>query len=506
MEHRLLTVMFVDMQGYTRRSAEQTIEEMKLFHDELRDFVAKSVEGHGGTLVKSLGDGFLVRFDTPTRAVQAGLELQKRIETRNQHILNPEKFVRFRIGINTGEVGIDEQGDLFGDPVNIASRIQNFAEPNAVFISESTYLAMNRNEFGAQDLGPQEFKNATREIRVYKIQGKMAGGGKSAGGAKVVARGGESSQGLDSKKKVAILVVVGVVVGLPLLGWGVRKMWRRDSSPPPVPMSVTDSPGTAAVHQPASGVPSVDTPAGKSPDPRLVSQQHPSRQGDPAPWPGGSGLQPGQEPPPFPPPEGQPPPFPPGQGPFPPDHPPPHFPPGQDGPPFQQGHHPRQFPGGTGGQGFPKNRQPPWGRPPGERPLQQAIQAGREVSHEMVQAIFRPLSIDLENTPLQIPPESRQSIDNLQKAVKQKDFKAAWHILDEMEKVLPPDDRQFIGRLSIGLTRVDVLGQAGRLKEAKEGLKKLASLAPRVPIPLQKGFSDRLDELARVLEVVKENR
>jgi class 3 adenylate cyclase len=169
MEHRLVTIVFIDMQGYTKRSAGQSVEEMKRFHDEFHSFVKDLVEEHDGILVKSLGDGFLVRFDSPTKAVQCSYEMQQQLMSRNEDILNPDKIVRFRIGINTGDVGIDESGDLFGDPVNIAARIQSFAEPNEVFISEATLLAMYRNEFGAKDLGPQQFKNATREIKVFKV-------------------------------------------------------------------------------------------------------------------------------------------------------------------------------------------------------------------------------------------------------------------------------------------------------------------------------------------------
>ena len=130
MENRLLTIMFIDMQGYTKRSAKQTIDDMKLFHDEMHGFVGGVIKNWDGTLVKSLGDGFLVYFESPTKAVQCGIEIQKKLETRNANIINPENFVRFRVGINTGEVGVDETGDLFGDPVNIAARVQNFAEPN----------------------------------------------------------------------------------------------------------------------------------------------------------------------------------------------------------------------------------------------------------------------------------------------------------------------------------------------------------------------------------------
>jgi class 3 adenylate cyclase len=169
MESRLMTIVFLDMQGYTKRSAKQTIEEMKLFHDQMFKFVADIVDKWNGIMVKSMGDGFMVRFESPTNAVQAGIEIQRKLDARNAQMMNPASIVRFRVGINTGEVGMDENGDLFGDPVNIASRIQTFADTNDVFISESTFLAMNQNEFGAVDLGAQELKNATREIRIYKV-------------------------------------------------------------------------------------------------------------------------------------------------------------------------------------------------------------------------------------------------------------------------------------------------------------------------------------------------
>lgn len=169
MENRLLTIMFIDVQGFTKRTANATREETSKFIEETRGFVTSHLEKLQGRLVKTMGDGFLAAFDSPTNAVQCGNEIQRKMLARNANILNPDHFVRFRIGINTGEVGIDEGGDLFGDPVNIAARIESFAESGAVYISESTFLAMNRNEFGAVDLGPQMFKNATREIRVYKI-------------------------------------------------------------------------------------------------------------------------------------------------------------------------------------------------------------------------------------------------------------------------------------------------------------------------------------------------
>lgn len=211
MENRLMTIVFLDMQGYTKRSAKQTIDEMKLFHDQMFKFVADIVERWNGIMVKTMGDGFMVRFDSPTNAVQAGIEIQKKLEGRNAQMMNPESIVRFRVGINTGEVGIDEHGDLFGDPVNIAARIQTFADTNDVFIAEATYLAMNQNEFGAVDLGSQDLKNATREIRIYKVLKDGSPGSMSDAPANRVTKIGP-----DYKKfaPIAIALIVILVLGI----------------------------------------------------------------------------------------------------------------------------------------------------------------------------------------------------------------------------------------------------------------------------------------------------
>ena len=169
MKRKTLTILFADVQGYTSRTAIQTRTENEQFVTEIRAFVEERIQEKGGVLVKAMGDGFLVTFESPTDAVACGQEMQKHIELRNANILDRNKFIRFRIGITTGEVNIDDTGDVYGDAVNIAARIQSFASPNDVFIAESTYLAMNKSEIKALDLGPQRFKNVLQEVRVYRV-------------------------------------------------------------------------------------------------------------------------------------------------------------------------------------------------------------------------------------------------------------------------------------------------------------------------------------------------
>ena len=169
MQNKTLTIMFVDVQGYTSMTAQQTRDEQQLFAKEINAFIEKNVTEKMGKLVKTMGDGFLSTFESPTDAISCGKNMLVQIERRNASIMNENNFISVRIGISTGEVGVDETGDVFGDAVNIAARIQKFAEPNEVFISETTYLAMNKAEIRALDLGPQKFKNVLQEVRVFKI-------------------------------------------------------------------------------------------------------------------------------------------------------------------------------------------------------------------------------------------------------------------------------------------------------------------------------------------------
>ena len=172
MKNKTLTIVFADVQGFTSRTGRQTREQNQLFISEIQKFVKKHAKEKGGTLVKTMGDGFLLTFDSPTDAVACGQHMQKEIQHRNANIMDPNKFIRFRIGICTGEVTVDDDNDVHGDAVNIAARIQSFASPNDVYIGEATYLAMNKSEINASDLGPQKFKNVVQEVRVYKVSDK----------------------------------------------------------------------------------------------------------------------------------------------------------------------------------------------------------------------------------------------------------------------------------------------------------------------------------------------
>lgn len=175
MKNKLLTVVFIDMCGYTLRMSQQARNDNEFFIKGTQHIVEVFLKDKEGVLVKTLGDGFLATFESPTNAVLCSKDLQKAARRRNMSILNKEKWLKFRIGIDVGEVSIDENGDIYGETVNIASRLQEIAQPEEILISEIAYLTINKNEIKtkyqleAKYLGRKKLKNVSRKIRVYKI-------------------------------------------------------------------------------------------------------------------------------------------------------------------------------------------------------------------------------------------------------------------------------------------------------------------------------------------------
>lgn len=161
--------MFADIQGFTYKSTQQTRDEIQSFIAEIRQLVQACIKKRNGNLVKTMGDGFLATFESPTDAVICGIEIQKSMEQRNAFVDDKRKKANLRIGINTGEVNLDAEGEIYGNAVNIAAKIQESAEPNKVFISETTCLAMNESELRTLNLEQVKLKGILKKAKTYKI-------------------------------------------------------------------------------------------------------------------------------------------------------------------------------------------------------------------------------------------------------------------------------------------------------------------------------------------------
>ena len=125
---------------------------------------------HHGRIVKRTGDGSLIEFRSVVDAVRCAIEVQNAMVERNAGV-SPEKRIEFRVGIHLGDVVEEADGDLMGDGVNIAARLEGVAEPNGVCVSGAAYEQV-RDKLPHQfvDLGEKDLKNIARPVRVYAVK------------------------------------------------------------------------------------------------------------------------------------------------------------------------------------------------------------------------------------------------------------------------------------------------------------------------------------------------
>jgi TolB-like protein/class 3 adenylate cyclase/Flp pilus assembly protein TadD len=171
---RLAAIFAADVVGYSRlmgTDEEGTHERLKAH---LLHVVDPKIREHRGRIVKNTGDGMLVEFGSVVGAVRCAVEIQRAMIDRNTDTLE-DKRISFRIGINLGDV-IAEPEDIFGDSVNIASRLEALAEPGGVFVSNTVYdHVRDRLPFFFEDLGEQQVKNIARPIRIFAISAATVG-------------------------------------------------------------------------------------------------------------------------------------------------------------------------------------------------------------------------------------------------------------------------------------------------------------------------------------------
>src|ERR1700690_1531862 len=136
LERRLATIVAADVAGYSRMMGENEEATVKTLrgHREVFDAFLKQ---HHGRVFNTAGDAILAEFPSAVDAVRCATEIQSALETRNEH-LPPGQQMQFRMGINLGDVVV-QQGDLLGDGVNVAARLQTIAEPGGIAISGSVY-------------------------------------------------------------------------------------------------------------------------------------------------------------------------------------------------------------------------------------------------------------------------------------------------------------------------------------------------------------------------------
>ncbi|MFA6030877.1 MAG: RDD family protein [Elusimicrobiota bacterium] len=165
---RHLTILLTDIKGFTDKTSRRSRSDIQALLDKHRELVLPTLEGRGGRLIKTIGDAFLMVFESPTDAVLAGIAVQEVLSKHNAEIPEDDR-IEVRIAINAGEVNLAEN-DVFGEPVNITARIESIAKAGEVFFTEAVYLAMNKTEVPSSEVGLLQLKGIPEKVRVYKVR------------------------------------------------------------------------------------------------------------------------------------------------------------------------------------------------------------------------------------------------------------------------------------------------------------------------------------------------
>jgi adenylate cyclase len=163
-QRRLAVILATDVVGYSalmERAEEATYAEFERLK---RELIEPSLSRHEGRLIKTTGDGALVEFASPLAATRCAVEIQ-------DHVASGSSPLRLRVGLNLGDVIVGQDGDLYGDGINIAVRLEGIADPGGILISEKVYSEVEgKLDVGFEDRGEQQLKNIAKPVRAYAVR------------------------------------------------------------------------------------------------------------------------------------------------------------------------------------------------------------------------------------------------------------------------------------------------------------------------------------------------
>src|SRR5208337_5622092 len=167
-QRRLAAILAADVVGYSRLMSVDEMGTLTSLKAHRRELIDPAIAGHHGRIVKTTGDGALVEFGSVVDAVQCAVAIQRGMLGRNASISEDKRIV-FRIGVNVGDIIIDD-GDLYGDGVNIAARLEALCEPGGVCISRAANDQIrDKLALAFADLGEQIVKNISRAVGVFGL-------------------------------------------------------------------------------------------------------------------------------------------------------------------------------------------------------------------------------------------------------------------------------------------------------------------------------------------------
>jgi adenylate cyclase len=228
---KIAAILVADIVGYSRLAGadeDRTLARLRALRSDLID---PTIALHHGRVVKRTGDGSLIEFRSVVDAVRCAIEVQNGLIERNAG-LPPDRRIEFRVGIHLGDVVEEPDGDLMGDGVNIAARLEGISEPGAICLSEDAYRQVSgRLDMEVTDLGPTQLKNIERPIRVYSLQV----------GVPAQAKVGAEAKPPGPKKRPMLALLIGGIVALIVIAGGTwyflagnRVAPVVETTPPPI--------------------------------------------------------------------------------------------------------------------------------------------------------------------------------------------------------------------------------------------------------------------------------
>ncbi len=205
MERRLAAIFAADMVSYSRLVEQDEPGTLTRHQNHLKELIEPEIRSRGGQLVKRTGDGLIAEFPSVVEAVKCAVSVQREMATR-ESVIQPDRRIHYRIAVNLGDV-VFEDGDVFGDGVNIAARLETLADPGGIVVSGTAYDHLKANvDVAYEDLGTHQVKNIATPVRVFRV---LLDGSASP------------SKGSRSWRYLAIaLVSAGLLAGLGAWWWG----------------------------------------------------------------------------------------------------------------------------------------------------------------------------------------------------------------------------------------------------------------------------------------------
>jgi adenylate cyclase len=202
---KLAAILAADVVGFSRMTGadeDRTLARLRALRSDLID---PTIDVHRGRVVKRMGDGFLVEFRSVVDAVRCAIEIQNSMVERNVG-LPPERRIEFRIGVHLGDVVEEADGDLMGDGVNIAARLEGIAKPGAVCLSEDAYRQVRaRFDLAITDMGPAQLKNIAEPVRIYSLAVGVPAQAAPAAPAKAATPESPPAPAASRKPSIAVL-------------------------------------------------------------------------------------------------------------------------------------------------------------------------------------------------------------------------------------------------------------------------------------------------------------